>query len=292
MISSSHVARGWIRRALQQWLAVVERRPWFRRLTRAALLARGLLGLGRRFRCPCCGWTLRGFVRRRGVWPSSLDGYCPRCDAKARHRRDWLYLERQTDLLTAPLALLEVAPWWALSRRLRAMANIHYVSVDLMRRPEVTTVGDVAALPFRSGAFDALICIHVLEHVENDRGAMAELFRVLRPGGWALVTVPVHLDRATYEDPSITDPDERARAFGERGHVRAYGRDLVDRLRSAGFEVELDPAGAIPERAIRRHGLRRDEHVFRCRRPIESRPGPSRDAPARSRTGEAIPASA
>jgi hypothetical protein len=96
---------------------------------------------------------------------------------------------------------------------------------------------------------------------------MAELFRVVRPGGFALVSVPIRLDRETHEDPTITDPAERQAVFGERSHVRYYGADLADRLRAAGFEVELDLASDLREDACERHGLRRDENLFTCRKP-------------------------
>jgi SAM-dependent methyltransferase len=153
------------------------------------------------------------------------------------------------------------------------MANIDHVGVDLVRHgPEVTQLGDVTALPLESSSFDALICIHVLEHVVDDRAAIAELFRVLRPGGWALITVPLRLDRRTHEDPSVTDPKERERQFGERSHVRFYGVDLLDRLRAAGFTLRLDPASEIDPATRARHGLRDDENVLHCLRPMVDPP--------------------
>jgi len=127
-------------------------------------------------------------------------------------------------------------------------------------------VGDVVSLPLADASYDVALCIHLLEHVQDDRRAIAELYRVLRPGGWALVSVPIRLDRETHEDPSITDPAERQAVFGERSHVRWYGADLADRLREAGFEVELDLASGIPDEVRRRHGLRRDENLFTCRK--------------------------
>lgn len=165
------------------------------------------------------------------------------------------------------LRLLEVAPWWSLSRTLRRIPGLYYRGIDLERRHDgVTDVGDVTALPFAEASFDALLCIHVLEHVPEDRRAIAELYRVLRPGGWAIVSVPIRLDRDTHEDPSVTAPAERQRLFGEKGHVRYYGRDLRERLVAAGFEVRLDRAENVPEATRRRFGLRTDEHLFHCRR--------------------------
>ena len=233
-----------------------------------AFLLRGLLFVGLRYWCPCCRWRLRAFTAKRGFLRSTADGYCPRCNAKARHRRDWLYLRDRTNLFSEPVKLLEVGPRWAFARRFQRMRNLEYVGLDLVRRgPEVTAIGDVTALPMPSGSFDAVICVHVLEHVEDDRRAIAEVYRVLKPGGWAIITVPLRLDRLTYEDPAITAPEERARAFGERGHVRRYGTDFIDRLIAAGFEVRLNRAEQVPAAVQTRCGLRRDENIFHCHKP-------------------------
>jgi len=243
--------------------------PWLKDGVRSlGFLLRGLLFVGLRYQCPCCDWRLRAFTAKRGILRPTTDGYCPRCNAKARHRRDWLYFQNHTNLFSEPVKLLEVGPRWAFARRFQRMPNVEYVGLDLVRRgPEVTAIGDVTALPMPTGRFDAVICIHVLEHIEDDRRAIAELYRVLEPGGWAIITVPIRLDRLTYEDPAITAPEERARAFGERGHVRRYGTDFLDRLRSAGFEVRLDPAREIPSAVLQRCGLRRDENIFHCHKP-------------------------
>ena len=106
--------------------------------------------------------------------------------------------------------------------------------------PHVTKIGDIVDLPFANASFDVVICIHVLEHISDDAKAISELYRILRPGGWALISVPLLLDQPTREDPSITDPMERERLFGEPSHVRYYGTDTIDRLSIAGFDVEQD----------------------------------------------------
>lgn len=200
-------------------------------------------------------------------------GYCPRCNAKARHRRDWLFLEENTGLFTDRLRLLHVSPKFALSRRFAKMSNLDYVAVDLERGPHTTVIGDVTRLPLKSAEFDAIICIHVLEHVMDDRAAIDEIYRVLRPGGWALISVPIRLDQNTYEDSSITSPAARKIAFGETSHVRFYGRDMADRLEAAGFEVKMDAADSLDPNLVARHGLLRDENVFLCGRPlVESAP--------------------
>ena len=86
---------------------------------------------------------------------------------------------------------------------------------------------------------DVVICNHILEHVEDDRKALRELHRILRPNGWGVVLVPQDYEReTTFEDDSITSPEERARIFGQYDHRRIYGRDYAQRVAECGFEVE------------------------------------------------------
>ncbi len=122
----------------------------------------------------------------------------------------------------------------------------------------------LTALPFDSNSFDAIICQHVLEHIQPDRKVMKELFRVLRPGGWAVISSPIRWDQETYEDPTIIDPEERQRAFGERIHVRIYGHDLKDRLEEAGFIVQVDFGENVEKTTREKYGLRDDEDLFYC----------------------------
>ncbi len=122
----------------------------------------------------------------------------------------------------------------------------------------------IKEMMFESNSFDAIICIHVLEHVDDDKSAIGELYRVLKPGGWALISVPIDFRRDTYEDPSIVSPEDRQKHFGEPQHVRFYGRDFGDRLRAAGFEVRLDRGADVPAETKKQYGLMDDENVFYC----------------------------
>jgi SAM-dependent methyltransferase len=145
------------------------------------------------------------------------------------------------------------------------MKNVHYIGLDLDHSAIFASVaGDLTDIPLADSSVDNIICIHVLEHVEDDRKAMAEMYRVLKPGGLAFITVPILEDEPTREDPSITAPEERKRVFGERSHVRYYGLDIRDRLESVGFNVDFEPAGSITETSTIRYGLRKDENIFLC----------------------------
>ena len=95
---------------------------------------------------------------------------------------------------------------------------------------------DIMDIQYPDESFDVIYCSHVLEHVPDDRKAMREFRRVLKRGGWAILLVPITAGK-THEDPSITEPAERLRVFGQEDHVRIYGPDYVDRLREAGFAV-------------------------------------------------------
>jgi SAM-dependent methyltransferase len=230
---------------------------------------RAILFVGPKYICPCCGWRLRAFTSGGVSLKERELSYCPRCNSKARHRRIWLFLEEHTNLFIDSLRLFEVAPKFCFARSFRKMSNLSYVTGGLQQHLETMIRMDLTAVPISFNSFDALICVHVLEEITRDGLAMSEMFRVLKPGGWAVVTVPTNMGEATYEDPSIVAPQDRKRAFGEPAHVRVYGYDLADRLRSSGFAVTVDLAEDIPLQKRARYGLRVDENIFFCRKPTE-----------------------
>lgn len=237
------------------------------RAIEGALMLRGAWFVGARHGCPCCGWRMRAFAQGGGSFRTRPAGYCPRCNAKARHRRVWLFLRERTALLSAPHRVLEVAPHRSMSRALSRQPNLDYVGVDLEPRDRTTVRGDVTDLPLDDEDFDAAICVHVLEHVEDDRSAIRELHRVLRPGGWALVNVPYDPAHPTYEDASVTTASGRRAAFGEATHVRLYGTDLPERLAAVGFDVVADHGDHVSPETITEYGLTTDESIFLCRKP-------------------------
>ena len=154
-----------------------------------------------------------------------------------RHRLLWLYLTNETNFFTSKKKVLHMAPEQCFLTRFRKL-NHDYVTADI-DSPIADVTADIINLPFNDNSFDVIFCNHVLEHIQDDTKAMKELFRVMKKGGMGVFQVPQDLNRdVTFEDNSITDPKERAKIFGQYDHVRVYGRDYFDKLRSVGFKVE------------------------------------------------------
>ena len=182
-----------------------------------------------------------------------------------RHRLLWLYLKNETDFFTSPKKVLHFAPEQAFYKRFRNQENLDYTTTDL-HSPLADVKADICDLPFENDAFDVILCNHVLEHIPNDTKAMQELYRVLKPGGMGIFQIPQDLTRATtFEDASITDKKERAKIFGQYDHVRVYGRDYFDKLRSIGFKVtEEDYTHKIPADLIQKYCLAKGEIIPVC----------------------------
>ncbi len=212
--------------------------------------------------CPVCEHSFDAF---KNDW-NRIGALCWRCGSHERHRAQWLLFEHRPQLLDRARSLLHFSPEWCISRRLKARPGLRYVSADL--NPDgVDLTLDVTALDLPDDAFDAVLCSHVLEHVDDDAQAMRELRRITAPGGFCLVMVPLALDRAsTYEDPSITAPGDREREFLQHDHVRLYAPDIAGRLRAAGFDVEtVDMAEEVGAERAARCRLLASDLVFLCR---------------------------
>jgi SAM-dependent methyltransferase len=195
---------------------------------------------------------------------------CPGCGSLMRHRALLLLLRDRYDLASRDARVLHVGPARAVMEWLDHQERLDYVSADL-DSPIARVHADATDLPFEDASFDFVICVHVLEHIPEDRKALSEFFRVLRPGGEAIFQVPPSELQTTREDAAVTDPLERERLFGQYDHVRLCGADYPERIAEAGFDVAReDFVVGLGEQVRRRHGLRTGEPFDLCVKPAGS----------------------
>lgn len=222
-------------------------RSWLQRMAGWAVPIMGLGYMGRGRECPICGARRRKFLPY-GYVTSREDALCPRCLSLERHRMIWLWLERHSDLFASRPRMLHIAPEVSLMRHFKRHykdnAN-NYITADL-ESPLADMHFDVQHIPMDDRSIDVVMCNHLLEHVADDRLALRELYRIMKPGGWGIMLVPEDRTRtSTFEDDTITDPEERTRLFGQYDHRRVYGLDYDERLHDAGFMVERIPAASL-----------------------------------------------
>ena len=179
-----------------------------------------------------------------------------------RHRLLWLYLKNETDFFMAKKNVLHFAPEQCFLKRFRKLDNITYTTTDLLS-PIADVKADICDLPFEDNSYDVILCNHVLEHIPDDTKAMQELYRVMKPGGYGIFQIPQDLNRdVTFEDDTITDKAERAKIFGQYDHVRVYGKDYFEKLRSIDFKVEeVDYTAQLSEKDIEKYCLAKGEII-------------------------------
>ena len=238
-------------------------------LIRLSIVVRPILAFllkGNRFTDPIDGKSFRMFLpygygtqRNNVLSPSTL--------SLERHRLLWLYLQNETDFFTSKTKkkVLHFAPEQEFYKRFKKQSNIHYTTTDLLS-PLADVKADICNLPFEDNAYDIILCNHVLEHIPDDTKAMQELYRVLKPGGMGIFQIPQDLSRATtFSDDTIADQKERAKIFGQYDHVRVYGRDYFDKLRSIGFKVvEEDYTNKIAAELVEKYCLAKGEIIPVC----------------------------
>lgn len=209
--------------------------------------------------CPLCDYY--GNFAPFGA-PPRYDARCPSCGSLERHRLIWLTILRQ-NLIGPRHSFLHFAAEPLLRRKIQPLVA-QYASAEVRLDARADLLLNIEAIDLPDASEDRIMCNHVLEHVDDTR-ALAELFRVLRPGGILFLTTPIVEGWAhSYENPDITDAALRLLHFGQRDHIRMFGRDLRDRIRAAGFS--LDEVTAT-EPDVHRYGLMRGETVFIATKP-------------------------
>lgn len=214
---------------------------------------------GDRYECSCCGRTFRLFL-----YSPYMAALCPFCLSVERYRLLCRYLRDRTEFGSRRMRLLDIAPMWCFQEFCRSFDNVEYVSIDI-ESPMAMRHMDIRDLEFKDELFDCLICYHVLEHIDDDRKALGELYRVLKPGGWAIIQVPIFTEK-TIEREELSEK-EADDLLKYDCHLRSYGRDFTHLLQSAGFRVEVvDYVSGLSTREIERYGLDCSESMHLCRK--------------------------
>jgi SAM-dependent methyltransferase len=243
-----------LKAALPTRLKVFLRNAWLR--------LSSLVYVGTGVACPCCDSRFRKFARFHG-----LNDQCPRCGSLMRQRAITLYLR---DVLKFPESggqVLHIGPAKAIRRWLVSFPSVRYISTDI--DPHVADVeADITDLPFKGDSFDLVVCLHVLEHVPDDKAGIGEIYRVLRPGGKAVIQLPPSPFEETLEDEKITAPAERERLFGQYDHVRLAGADYIHRLEAPGFDVKREDHAADLDLETRNlYAVHSGEPFYVCVKP-------------------------
>lgn len=241
-------------------------RPLLQTISPLAMTILSRLNKGSNVECPVCGSHYKKFLPYGRI--ARENALCPSCLALERHRLMWLFLKKETNFFSAPLKVLHVAPEHCFINRFEALPNLDYITADI-ESPLAKVKMDVHSIPFPENTFDVIFCNHVLEHVDDDILACSEFNRVLKPGGWGILQSPVYALDKTLEDKTITDPADRERIFGQRDHVRKFGKDYAERLRKSGLQIEENQfVKTLSSELIKRYALPQDEVLFICRKGI------------------------
>jgi SAM-dependent methyltransferase len=221
---------------------------------------RSVIYHGHKVECSCCGRSFSLFL-----WSPYMTALCPNCLSMERYRLLCRFLVEETDFGTQPIRMLDVAPTYAFQEFCRRFPMVDYLSIDLQSDLAMKHM-DLTALDLESDMFDFLTCYHVFEHIDDDLAAARELYRVMKPGGWGIIQVPILIKKTVQRHELSEAEAERILKFDD--HVRGYGKDFPELLAKAGFQVEVvEYAGAFDEDERKRYGIDAREDLHVCRKP-------------------------
>lgn len=260
---------------IKKFIKKIVPKKYYRKISGVYNYLRSLYFFGFKYRCNFCKGHFRKLLPiglKNDIASSIMGGgyryaACPKCNSTDRERLIYWYIVNKKNIFYShkTINLLHIAPEKNLQKVFGASDKINYISGDLNPLVADRKI-DITDIKFENNCFDFIICNHVLEHVKDDKKAMSELCRVLKTGGEAILQVPISkYNKETLEDSSITTPEEREKIFGQKDHVRIYGKDYQKKLENAGFEVNLyDIKKDLNIRNIEKYGLNKEEILYIC----------------------------
>ena len=231
---------------------------------------------GKRFCCPICGGDFRKLKAFKGIFyvkgnlvnHYTENAICPKCGSDTRHRFLVSFINKN-DLLKSGIKLLHFAPEQCIYDLISKNTSIEYHCCDINPSAYYRAVKiDITDIQYPKNSFDAVICCHVLEHIKDDTKALKELYRILKPGGWVLVSIPIYGEK-TFEDVSL-DSKGREKMYGIESHLRMNGLDFRKKITAAGFDVNIYSVGDIPgcyfDTSVSSPHIESDKYLFYCRK--------------------------
>jgi predicted SAM-dependent methyltransferase len=249
---------------IYNWLLNTLPRPWLIRLSYVFKFFAPIVYKGNKVECPVCQKSFRKFLSYGSNVAHRENVLCPYDLTLERHRLMWLYLQNKSDFFTKPaIKVMHIAPEQCFHKLFKNQKNLDYTTGDLVS-PIADLHFDLHEIPLEDNQYDVIFCNHVMEHVKDDLKCMQELHRIMKPGGWGIFQVPIDTNRtSTYEDWSITTPEEREKHFWQYDHVRLYGTNYPNRLEEAGFTVEtVDYGKEISPELFDRYRLPKGEMLY------------------------------
>lgn len=244
-------------------------RPFLIRMSYVFKYFAPILLKGDNVECPVCEKKFKKFLAYGYGAQNRPNVLCPHDFTLERHRLMWYYLKNHSNFFTAEgLKVMHVAPEQCFLGKFKKQKNLEYVTSDL-ESPIADMHFDLHDIPLEDNQYDVIFCNHVMEHVDDYHRCMQELLRIMKPGGWGIMQVPIDYTRTeTYEDPTITDPKEREKHFWQYDHVRLFAQDYPDKLRNAGFEVEnFEFKKEMEEEYYKRYRFQDSEILYIVRKP-------------------------
>ncbi|MDN3619916.1 methyltransferase domain-containing protein [Polaribacter undariae] len=221
---------------------------------------RAVFVIGNKVECNCCNSNFSRFLDF-GDYKKRKNAICPNCLSLERTRMLWLFLKDSKYLKEK--TILQFAPFKVIEKKIKQISSVKYISGDIDPTLAMKKI-DITEIDYNKNSFDVILCSHVLSVVKNDKKAIKELYRVLKPNGTLILQTYIFKKyEKTFEDFNIKTNDERYKAYGKHYLQRCYGKDFTERFLKEGFSVDIyDPKKFFTVNEIKKYGIQNSGVIY------------------------------